>query len=223
MSKSTKRHLPDVDIDVADRARALEGFTFTPASQIADGRLKKHNTGVYFQNVPYDPVQGVCALPSGKNGGELASVFGFAKVDILPNHAYEGVRNPDHLREILSRPVPWEKFDDEVIVKQLQQINAHFTLVEGYQPRSIEDLACVIALIRPGKRHLVGQDMETVKSEVWKKVEGGYTFKKSHAIAFAMMIVVQLQVLLETGNGWQFDERSNLRDSEEGGGPNEGN
>ena len=217
-----KKQLPDVDIDVSDRAAALDGLEYTPASQMDNGRLKKHNSGVFFQKVPVDPVTGLCALPSGEKGGELSSRLGFAKVDFLSSNAYHGVRDPEHLRELLKRPVPWELFESETIVNQLDQISNHFDLVYAYQPRSIEELACIIALIRPGKRHLSGQEMSVVRQEVWKKSDG-YTFKKSHAIAFAMLIVVQLQVLLETGNVWTFDETGDVRNSPAGSGPGEGN
>lgn len=212
---------PDVDIDVADRAKALEGLDFTPASQLVEGRLKKHNSGVFFQNVPVDPVTKLCALPSGAAAGELAGNAGFQKVDFLPNTAYHGVRDPEHLQELMARPVPWELFETETIVKQLSHIGKHHELVYAYQPRSIEDLACIIALIRPGMIHLKGKSMAVVRREVWKKAEG-YTFKKSHAIAFAMMIVVQLQALLESGNVWTFDEAGDVRDSPAGGGPDKG-
>lgn len=181
---------------------------------MVEGRLKRHTSGVFFQKIPVDPVTKLSAFPSGDKGGELASRFGFAKVDFLPSTAYHGVRNPEHLQEILRRPVPWELFEREDIVVQLQQLGKHYDLVYGYQPKSIEDLACIIALIRPAKMHLIGQEMSVIRSEVWKRDGAGYYFKKSHAIAFAMLIVVQLQVMLETGNGFQFDEGSNLRDSE---------
>lgn len=200
MTNKKQAYLPDVDIDVADRTAALEGLAHTPASMLVEGRLKKHNSGVYFQNVPIDPVTGLCAFPSGEKGGELASKFGFAKVDLLHNTAYHGVKSPDHLRELLARPIPWELFEREEVVSRLQHISNHFDLVYGYQPKSIEDLACIIALIRPGKKHLIGEEMSVVREEVWKKQGDGYTFKKSHAIAFAMMIVVQLQALIEAEN-----------------------
>lgn len=202
----TSKQLPDVDLDVADRVHALEGLVYTPASQMDDKAtiLRKHNSGVFFQKVPVDPITKLCALPSGDKGDSLANKFGFAKIDVLHNTAYHGVRSPEHLKQLLAKPVPWEMFEREDIVTQLSQIRDHFDLVYGYQPRSIEDLACVIALIRPAKKHLIGEEMAVVRREVWTRPSSGYFFKKSHAIAFAIMIVVQLQVLLEVGEGPKF-------------------
>jgi DNA polymerase III alpha subunit len=66
------------------------------------------------------------------------------------------------------------------------------------QPTSIEQLAAVLAMIRPAKRHLIGKDWATVMSEVWTKPEtNDYYFKKSHATAYAAAIVVQMNLICE--------------------------
>jgi DNA polymerase III alpha subunit len=61
-------------------------------------------------------------------------------------------------------------------------------------PSSIEQLAMFIALLRPGKRHLIGKSWQTIEAEIWIPTEK-YYFKKSHAIAYATSIVVQLNLL----------------------------
>jgi DNA polymerase III alpha subunit len=66
------------------------------------------------------------------------------------------------------------------------------------KPTSIEELAAVLAIIRPAKRYLIGQEWSVVKNEVWQKPAGDeYYFKKAHAIAYAHVIVVQMNLICE--------------------------
>jgi DNA polymerase III alpha subunit len=70
------------------------------------------------------------------------------------------------------------------------------------KPTSIEELAAVLAVIRPAKRYLIGSDWSVVKSEVWQKPAGDeYYFKKAHAVAYAAAIVVQMNLICEQLNG----------------------
>jgi DNA polymerase III alpha subunit len=52
-----------------------------------------------------------------------------------------------------------------------------------------------LAVIRPGKRHLIGRAWKDVSATVWDRVEGEYSFKKAHAIAYAQLVVVNLNLL----------------------------
>jgi hypothetical protein len=62
----------------------------------------------------------------------------------------------------------------------------------------VPQLAAVLAMIRPAKRHLVGKDWKTVMTEVWQKPENDeYFFKKSHATAYAVAVVVQMNLVCE--------------------------
>jgi len=66
------------------------------------------------------------------------------------------------------------------------------------KPTTVEELAAVLALIRPSKKHLIGKDWHEIMPEIWKKSEDGeYYFKKAHAIAYAMAIVVQMNLICE--------------------------
>jgi hypothetical protein len=60
------------------------------------------------------------------------------------------------------------------------------------RPRSVDQLAMVLAVIRPGKKHLVGQSWNKIAAEVWTKTDDVYSFKRSHAIGYAMAIVLQM-------------------------------
>ena len=52
----------DVDIDMANRDDFLKLVNVTPASIEKDGKFTKHNTGVYFQNIPKFPLEGYSTI-----------------------------------------------------------------------------------------------------------------------------------------------------------------
>ena len=53
-------------------------------------------------------------------------------------------------------------------------------------------------MIRPAKRDLIGKDWTTIMKTVWTVPETGeYYFKKSHATAYALAIVVQMNLICE--------------------------
>lgn len=182
----------DIDIDVADRDKALQSLMYIPASMVFMDKKVNHNTGIYFQNVPTDPVYGFCSFTYKE-----AEDLGYFKIDILPNGIYEGVQSEEHLTTLLNTEPPWELFEDPDIVSLLAHIRDHFDVVNTIKPKSIEDLAICIAILRPGKRHLLEKPRSTIDAEIWKRTEEGYFFKRSHAIAYAASIVVQLNLLVE--------------------------
>ena len=47
----------DVDIDMANRDEFLKLVNRTPASIEKENNFTKHNTGVYFQNIPKFPLK----------------------------------------------------------------------------------------------------------------------------------------------------------------------
>ena len=65
------------------------------------------------------------------------------------------------------------------------------------KPRSITQLAAVLAMIRPAKRHLIGKDWNTVFATIWERpANDEYYFKKAHAISYATAIVLQMNLLV---------------------------
>jgi DNA polymerase III alpha subunit len=71
-------------------------------------------------------------------------------------------------------------------------------IVANYQPKSVEDLAVVLALLRPRKNHLIGCSWDKIKSEIWEPGdESLYGFKKSHALSYSMVVVVQMNLRTE--------------------------
>ena len=182
----------DIDIDFADRLGALEGLAHVPAAVVSDGRRQRHPSGAYFQEIPFDPLTGLAAFDF-KQAAEL----GYFKVDFLNNSIYEGVQDEDHLDRLMNQEVDWELFLNRGIVDQLSHVAGHYGIIHSIQPKSIEDLAVVLALIRPGKRHLVGQARAAIDAEIWQPSSDGYEFKRAHAIAYAVSIVVQLNLIWE--------------------------
>lgn len=185
----------DVDIDMANREDFLRLVCHVPASVKAqDGTYTKHNTGVYFQNIPQFPIEQISAIDY-----KTAQADGWFKVDFLNNSVYKNIKDEAHLDSLLSKEPMWELLHYEEIVQQLFHINNHYDLVQQYQPKSVTQLAMLLALIRPGKRHLVGKNWEEISHEIWTKpADGSYYFKHSHAISYAMVIVVQLNLLCES-------------------------
>lgn len=181
----------DIDIDVVNRDLLLQHLSFTSASINNKGEVSQHLTGIYPQQVPVHPITNICSLDYRE-----AENLGYMKIDVINMGAYKGIRDEDHLIALMAKEVCWELFEHEEIVGKLYHIHDHFEIVSKMKPASIEQLAMVLALIRPGKRHLVGKPWAEIEKEIWTKTEK-YTFKKSHAIGYAQAIVVQLQLILE--------------------------
>jgi len=90
----------------------------------------------------------------------------------------------------------WELLEHRDVIQQLFHIHNHSDTVIRMKPRNIEQLAMVLAVIRPGKKHLIGRTWTEIEKEVWTKTEDVYSFKKSHAIGYAAAIALQLNQLV---------------------------
>ena len=100
--------MPDIDIDFIDREQALKLFKHTVASRNDDGKLVKHNTGVYMHEVPVDAVTSLCSVPY-----EQAEEQEFFKIDFLNVSIYKGVRNEEHLTELLETEPLWDLLEQD--------------------------------------------------------------------------------------------------------------
>jgi hypothetical protein len=185
--------VPDIDIDFPNRALALDVIKHVPAS-LEDGR--KHNTGVYCHSIPVDPLTGQASI-----NYKEAEERGYFKIDFLNVSAYEGVRSEEHLKELLDATPLWDLLEDPAVCGQMFHINGYHNLIAKLKPQSIEELAMFLALLRPGKKHLIPvceeKGFQAIDQEIWVKTEDAYFFKKAHAIAYAHVIVVQLNLLCE--------------------------
>lgn len=186
--------MPDIDIDFSDRDSALTLFKHIKASRQENEKLLKHNTGVYFHEVPVNALENVCAVPY-----DVAEEQGYFKIDFLNVGIYKGVRNEDHLVQLMNTEPLWDLLEQDDFVNLLFHVNGHGSILRTMKPKSIEELAAVLAIIRPAKRHLIGKDWQTVFDDVWTKpTSDEYYFKKSHAIAYALAIVVQMNLICES-------------------------
>lgn len=184
----------DIDIDIKSNFKLKDLFpNIIYASQVNNNDLVKHNCGVYFQKIPIDPITSLSAIPYDK--GEEEGLF---KIDFLSLPSVLGNFNSkEEILEIMKKPINWDLLLNEDIVRTLGHINGHYDLVRNIKPRSIEELADIISLIRPGKRHLIDQylkDKEKVRKILYiKENNEHYSYKKSHAIAYAMNITLQMR------------------------------
>ena len=186
--------MTDIDIDFVDRSKVLEIIKHVPAS--IDGN-KKHNTGVYVQPIPINPLTGYANIDY-----KTAEDRGYFKIDFLNVSAYQGVRNEDHLVQLLNTEPLWDLLHEKEVCDQLFHVNGYHTLLNALTPKTIEELAMVLAMIRPGKKHLIpicqDQGFQAIKDEIWvKPINDSYTFKKSHGHSYAALIIVQLNLICE--------------------------
>ena len=183
--------MPDVDIDFFDRDGVLKLFKHTPASIIKDDKIEKHKTGVYFHAIPSDPINGYATLDYKK-----AEDRGYFKIDCLNVNIYKNVKSEQELVELMIEEPDWDMLKDTKVVENLFHLNGHYNIVSKLEPKNIEQLAAVLAIIRPAKRGLMYKDWTEILKEVWvKPTDGSYFFKKSHAVAYAQAIVVQMNLI----------------------------
>ena len=194
--------MPDVDIDFFDRDGVLKLFKHTPASITKNDTTEKHKTGVYFHAVPENPATGNSSLDY-----KVAEDRGYFKIDMLNVSIYKNITSEKELVELMIEEPDWNMLKDKKIVDQLFHLNGHFNIVNTLQPQSIEHLAAVLAIIRQAKRYLLKQNWDDIVDQVWKKPsDGSYFFKKSHAVAYAQAIVVQMNLLKR--DKYSFDATS---------------
>ncbi len=194
--------MPDVDIDFFDRDGVLKLFKHTPATIIKDDKVEKHKTGVYFHAVPEHPVTGHSTLDYKK-----AEDRGYFKIDCLNVSIYKDIKSEQELVELMIQEPDWDMLKDITVVDKLFHLNGHYKIVSKLEPRTIEQLAAVLAIIRPAKRHLMYKDWKDILAEVWvRPTDGSYFFKKSHAVAYAQAIVVQMNLLARAK--YSFDATS---------------
>lgn len=182
----------DIDIDFADRKKALGVLDHRVASRIEAGELKPHNTGIYLQDQSVTAPELLCEVPYD------VDVEGRFKIDFLNASLYSGIKDREHLSHLASQEPLWDLLEQDDFVNLLYHVKGHGGILRQMKPTSIEQLAAVLAIIRPAKRYLIGKDWTTVMTEVWTKPDNDeYYFKKSHATAYALAIVCQMNLICE--------------------------
>ena len=182
----------DIDLDFADRDTVLKLIQHVPARQTVDGRVRKHNSGVYVTDMPWDPVHECAAIDY-----QTAEDRGYFKIDFLNMHVYKLVQSPEHYADMLATTPPWQRlWQDSAWAQQLVHVGNYTDLLQQMRPDSIPRMAAFISIIRPGKAHLQNKPWSEVFDSVWDGDDSrGYTFKKSHAISYAALVALHMNLI----------------------------
>jgi len=185
----------DVDIDLPTSFDPLDYFSEAVRASVVQGeKLKKHNAGVYFQSMAKDKVTGFAAIPY-----KQAEELGYVKIDFLHLSFLDIFESKDEIRTLLKREPDWFLLRSAAVVQKLSHVHKHYDVVSRIGPTSVQELADAIAIIRPAKRHLLDayiKNRDVIRPELYRKPDDGkYYFKKGHAVAYALTIVLQLHLV----------------------------
>lgn len=183
----------DIDIDLGNRDQLLKLVEHTPAAMRNVTPMRKHPSGIYVTDIPYDPAYDMASIDYAE-----AEQRGYFKLDLLNVHVYENVKDELHLVQLMQEP-DWSMLKNRIIVEQLIHLNNSFNIMQRMPEPidSITRLAMFLAVMRPAKKHLQCLSWKEVAATVWDKDTDGYSFKKSHAIAYAQLVVVHMNLLKE--------------------------
>lgn len=185
-------NLPDIDIDFANREHVLKLFKHIPASIVKDNTFTKHNTGVYFHEIPVNPYSNTASIDY-----KTAEDREYFKIDLLNVSVYQLVKDHKHLQQLLDIDPPWHRlWEEKEFCEKIVHIGNYYNTICEMKPNSIERMAAFISIIRPGKAHLQGKTWHEVFADVWNgDTSHGYTFKKSHAIGYAHLVKVHMNLV----------------------------
>jgi hypothetical protein len=182
----------DVDIDFADRDDILKLIKHTSAMQNNDQGIRRHNSGVYVTDIPYNPLTDTASIDY-----QTAEERGYFKIDFLNVNVYKLIKDQVHYDQLMARDVPWSRLKDKTFFEQVIHIGNHYDLVGELALDTIPRMAMFLALIRPGKRHLVGKTWADISKDIWTKTDEQYFFKKSHAVSYAVLVTLHMKLLDE--------------------------
>lgn len=182
----------DVDIDFADRDDILKLIKHTSAMQNNDQGIRKHNSGVYVTDIPYNPLTDTASIDY-----QSAEERGYFKIDFLNVNVYKLIKDQEHYDQLMARDVPWSRLQEREFFEQVIHIGNHYDLVGDLALDTIPRMAMFLALIRPAKRHLVGKTWADISKDIWTKTDDQYFFKKSHAVSYALLVTLHMKLLDE--------------------------
>ena len=184
----------DIDIDLADRTQVLSLIPYVSARQVTDGQIRRHNSGVYVTDIPYDAVNNCAAIDY-----ETAESRGYFKIDLLNMSVYQLIRDPSHYQQMLDQEPNWSRLWTEAAwASRLVHVGNYTDLLRTMRPDSIPRMAAFISVIRPGKAHLQNRPWPEVFASVWDgDTSRGYVFKKAHAIGYAALVALHMNLLAD--------------------------
>jgi hypothetical protein len=182
----------DIDIDLADRDQLLKLIQAIPARQLHHGQVRRHNSGVYVTDIPYDPVNACAAIDY-----EKAEQLGYFKIDLLNMSVYQLIRDSEHYEQMLVQEPNWSRlWTDAEWAKQLVHVGNYTDLLVAMKPDSIPRMAAFISIIRPGKAQLQNRPWAEVFESVWDGDDSkGFVFKHAHAIGYAALVALHMNLL----------------------------
>jgi len=182
----------DIDIDLADRDQLLQLIQVTPARQLHQGQVRRHNSGVYPTAIPVDPINKCSAIDY-----EIAEQLGYFKIDLLNMSVYQLIESPEHYAEVTTKQPPWERlWTDSAWAGQIVHIGNYVELLKTMRPDSIPRMAAFISIIRPGKAHLQNRPWAEIFESVWDGDDSkGFVFKHSHSIGYAALVALHMNLL----------------------------
>jgi hypothetical protein len=163
----------DIDIDFADRSKILDIVAHIKASRRDHDKTVVHNTGVYLQNIPFNPVNNQATIDY-----KQAEVRGYFKIDFLNVNVYKDIKNESHLINLMNQEPLWDLLLEDDFTDNLFHVNGHGSILRTMKPQSVEELAAVLAMIRPAKKYLIGKDWDEIMKEVGEAVKKGGFLKK---------------------------------------------
>ena len=151
---------------------------------------------MYPQKIGVDPLTGLAAIPY-----DQAEDLGYLKVDFLHLSVYQHFKGRAEIEDLLKKEPDWTLLQLPSVQPKIFQLAKHGELLSDLKPKSIAEVADIMALIRPGKRNFIGlykKERESARRILYAKDESGYSFKKSHSFAYAYVVHLQLH-LIEQG------------------------
>jgi hypothetical protein len=185
--------MTDIDIDFADRSKILKILDHIPATIKDKDSFKKHNTGVYCQRIPVNPLTNLASIDYKE-----ADSRGYFKIDFLNVSIYKDIKDEAHLKFLMEAEPLWELLEQKEFTDLLFHLNGHHGILQMMKPKNMSQLAAVLAMIRPAKRYLIGESWDTIMKEVWTKpTTDEYYFKQAHSFSYAMVIIVHMNLICQ--------------------------
>lgn len=183
----------DIDIDLGDREKVLALIRVTAARQENNEQVRRHNSGVYITDIPYDPIHDCASIDYRE-----AESLGYFKIDLLNMSVYQLVKDQAHYDRLLSTPPPWSRLLEREFCEQIVHIGNHYDLICQLAPDSIPRMAMFLAVIRPAKRHLAPGGWPAISQDIWTRPQDdSYFFKKSHAVGYAQLVALHMNLIDE--------------------------
>lgn len=166
-----------------------------PASMVnKDLELVKHPCGYYVQHIAVDPQTNLSAIPF-----KSAELLGYFKIDFLHLSILDAVSSKQEIRELITQVPDWSLLYHPQHSGKIFQLHNHTNVLEKIKPTTVQELADCIAIVRPGKMVLLDQylkNKQQTRPLLYRQLDDDKSaFRRSHAVAYALTIVLQLHLI----------------------------